>query len=131
MSLLRLPDELLLEILQWAFPEGLMGAVLACRRLYQMAGKWLEKHRQYTDKYMHKRIAIHWSGTLDPSVPLQLIRLLLEDPDMGYYIRDLNYSIIDYSVIEWELEASQLERRRALKQYFGTNPDGFGRQILT
>lgn len=88
MSLLRLPNELLLIILHFAFPEALVNLVLTCKRFFLLADSFLQDHRWYMENIPPADGHDESKQFLDIH-PFQVIRLILEGPKVAFYIRYL------------------------------------------
>lgn len=50
MSLLELPNEIVYMIIAETRPEGFEAFVLACKRVFQLAGSLLQRHNQFKFK---------------------------------------------------------------------------------
>lgn len=77
-------------ILQWTFPERLIATILTCKCLYQMAGSLLHKHHHLLNTYKVLNLD-DWTKELDDPHPLQLVRFIIDEPTIAFYIRRLEY----------------------------------------
>lgn len=87
MSLLGLPNELVLMILDFTLPESIETATILCKRLYGLGKPLLQKHRTFRAQFHSIAIAEN-EGCFHP---LQLIDLVLDQPDVALYVKKMSY----------------------------------------
>lgn len=119
MSLLGLPNDLLLIILEFTFPESLVNTVLTCKHLYHLASPLLRKHNHYRELYEFSDVSEE-SEQLSPGHPLQLIYLILEDPEIAFYVRSLEYSPLP---VEFDPRELMPDVERLLRKFKGSGSD--------
>lgn len=83
-DLLSLPEELLAEIASYLHAGSIFPFALTCKATYHHVDEALERHRGYHDTYSvsHDRLPL--------TVPT-LLRLAINDPQVGWHIRALDF----------------------------------------
>ena len=97
MSLFQLPDELLVEIIRHAIPEGFENLALSCTRLYGLCAPLFTRHRELRKRFDHvtcrdKTIDIS-SSPYEFSTAYDLIDEIAADPIIARYIRSADFEV--------------------------------------
>ena len=84
MTLLRLPLDVLDNIVQATLPEGFEHLMMTCKALNQIGRPFLDEYNIFTRDWRHVDIAEQGSGVNDVA---DLLMRLIDDPRIGRYIR--------------------------------------------
>lgn len=83
-SLIGLPAELIVPIIDYLRPTDHLNFALTCKRLHQLSDKILQHHKNCYEKYSV-------SSDLHPLVVPELLEKILFDPIVAHHVRDLEY----------------------------------------
>ena len=126
-----LSTELVLDIVEKAFPEDIESLALASKCIYQLAIPRLEEHRRLRKEYTNFRNSVnykpnHWH---DPGGLLaELLCKIVDDASIGHYVKKIELGLLNTGAKEgWkpdEVFKKQVNPSKTrLRQHLKTNMD--------
>lgn len=108
-SLLGLPVELVIKIIDGIRPEDHLNFALASKRLYQISDDVLKRHQQ-----CHRATSV--SSDFHPLTVPQLLKKVIFDPIAAWHIRELEFRVLRNTWEQWVAEDPRAENPHSVPE---------------